>query len=50
MLFVAAVESNNAPSEDEVDDESDLADQRNPDEFDVENDKGLEIRTLNPRI
>ena len=45
MVFFAAVQSNNGPSEDEDDD-----DQENPDKFDVENYKGLEIRTLNPSI
>ena len=42
MVFFAA------PSEDEVDDESDLNDRKNPDEFDIENYEGLEIRTMNP--
>ena len=42
MVFFAA------PTEDEVDDERDLNDQNNPDEFDMENYKGLEIRTMNP--
>ena len=44
MIFFATVQSKNAPSEDEGDDES------NPDEVDVEDDKGLEIRTMNPCI
>ena len=42
MVFFAA------PIEDEVDDESDLDHQKHPDEFDVENYKGLEICTMNP--
>ena len=50
MVLFSAVQSNNAPSKDEADDESDLDDHENPDEFDVENDKGLEIRTLYPSI
>ena len=41
MVSFAAVQSKNAPSEDEGDDES------NTDEFDGEDDKGLEIRTMN---
>ena len=48
MVFFVAVQSNNAPTEDEDDDESDLDGQESMDEFDVENNKGLEIRTTNP--
>ena len=50
MVFFAAVQSKNVPSEDEDDDESELDDHVNPDEFDMENYKGLQIRTLNPCI
>ena len=42
MVFFSTVQSNNAPSEDQVDDESDLGDQKNPDEFYGGIDKGLE--------
>ena len=48
MVFFAAIQSNNAPGEDEGDEESNLDDHR--DEFDQENDKGSEIRTMNPCI
>ena len=51
MVYFSAVQSNNAPTEDEGDDdESDLDDQNNPDEYDEENDKGLEISTMKPCI
>ena len=50
IFFFAAVQSNNVRSEDEIDDESDLDDQKHPDEVDMEGDKGLEIRTMNPCI
>ena len=48
MLYFSDVQSNNAPREDEGEDESNLDDQKYPDEFDDENGKGLEIRTMIP--
>ena len=50
MLFFSAVQSNYFRSADEDDDESDLDVQKHPDKFDVEDDKGLEIHTMNPCI